>query len=132
MFWHKQVFLTFVLAFLTLTPVAVGATNWLDKASEGGLNTIGQDAFGQSGAPQKNLQAIIATIIKIFLGLLGIIFVVLLIIAGFKYMTAGGDEEKVKEAVAQIRNAVIGLLIVISAYAITYFITVRVIPKISG
>ncbi len=65
---------------------------------------------------------VVGTIIKAFLGLLGLIFVILMIIAGFNWMTAGGDEDKINKAKDTIRAAVIGLIIVVAAYAITYFV----------
>jgi cytochrome bd-type quinol oxidase subunit 2 len=112
----------FLLIFLSIFPLQIEASNWLDRANEGGLNSIGTTAYNETSSPEP-LQMIVARIIKIFLGLLGIIFVILILVAGFKYMTAGGNEEKVKQSVAQIRNAIIGLFIIIAAYSITIFIT---------
>ena len=112
----------FLLVFLSILPLHTEASNWLDRANEGGLNAIGENAYSQTGSPEP-LQIVVARILKIFLSLLGIIFVILILVAGFKYMTAGGNDEKVKQSVAQIRNAIIGLFIVIAAYSITVFIT---------
>ena len=64
----------------------------------------------------------IASIIKVFLGFLGIIFIILVIWAGYNWMTAGGNEEKVTKARTTIFRAVIGLIIIVSAYAITHFV----------
>jgi cytochrome bd-type quinol oxidase subunit 2 len=64
----------------------------------------------------------VAVIVKTFLGLLGVIFVILIIIAGYNWMTAAGDEEKIKKATSTIRSAIIGLIIIVAAYAITYFV----------
>jgi len=64
----------------------------------------------------------IATIIQVVLGLLGTIFVILMIYAGILWMTAGGKDEQVKKAQNIIQRAAIGLLIIVLAYAITYFI----------
>jgi cytochrome bd-type quinol oxidase subunit 2 len=120
------------LFFLTLMPVAgQTASNWLDRANDGGLNTIATDAYNTTGTP-RSIGSIIASILKVVLGFLGIVFVVLIIVAGFRYMTAGGNEDQVHEAVKQIRNAAIGLVIVVCALAITVFITNQVIPKING
>ncbi len=82
------------------------------------------DAFRQSAGFQEGLTigGVIATVIKAVLGFLGIIFVIIIIINGFKWMTAGGNEEKVKDAKDSIKNAIIGLIIVVAAYAITYFV----------
>jgi amino acid transporter len=68
------------------------------------------------------LGEIVAIIIKGFLSLLGVIFMILILIGGFNWMTASGDEEKVRKAKDTLRRAIIGLLIVVSAYAITYFV----------
>ena len=64
----------------------------------------------------------IATIIQVVLGLLGTIFVILMIYAGILWMTAGGNDTQVKKAQNSIQRAAIGLFIVVLAYAITYFI----------
>jgi hypothetical protein len=79
-------------------------------------------AFGQTGIPA-DPRAIIANIIVVVLGLLGTIFMVLLIVAGFKYMTSMGNEEQTSSAKDQIVSAVIGLAIILAAYALTSFIT---------
>ncbi len=68
------------------------------------------------------LSILIANIIKIALGFLALIFVVLMVVAGFQWMTAAGNEEQAKKAMGIIKTAVIGLVIVLAAYAITYFI----------
>lgn len=82
------------------------------------------DQLGQAAGydPNTSLARVVSIAIRGFLGLLGVIFIIIIIIAGFNWMTAGGDEEKIKKAVAHIRNAVIGLIIIVSAYAITYFV----------
>ena len=79
------------------------------------------EAFGDDYT-QIDVRYFMSNIIKAFLGLLGIIFLVLLVIAGYKYMMAQGNEDQVTEAKKQITQAIIGLVIVMSAYAITVFI----------
>jgi amino acid transporter len=64
----------------------------------------------------------VATIIKAFLGLLGVIFIIMMLLAGFNWMTAAGEEEKVNKAKSTIQRAIIGLIIIVAAYAITYFV----------
>ena len=66
-----------------------------------------------------------ATVIRAFLGLLGVIFLVLLVYAGYRWMNAQGEEEEVTKAKKIIAQAVIGLIIVLSAYAISYFVTFK-------
>lgn len=65
---------------------------------------------------------VIANIVKIVLGFLATIFLVLTVLSGFQWMTAGGNEDQIKSAQGRLKNAIIGLVIVLMAYAITYFI----------
>lgn len=62
------------------------------------------------------------TIINTFLSLLGIIALVLIIYAGFRWMTAGGKEEQITEAKGMLKAAVIGIAIVLLSYTIAQFI----------
>lgn len=71
----------------------------------------------------KNMLSIgLAEVLKAWFGLLGIIFLVLVLIAGYNWMTAGGETGKVDTAKKLLTNAAIGFLITVSAYAITYFV----------
>jgi len=85
------------------------------------LNTAG-GSWGGEPTNKNSLSGIVATVVKAFLGLLGIIFLVLIIYAGYEWMTAAGDEEKVTKAKDTLTRAIIGLIIIILAYAITYFV----------
>lgn len=85
------------------------------------------DAFGleygeETGLGNQDIRVTIANIIRLALGLLGIIALVLVIYGGVRYMTAGGDDQKVTEARKILVNAAIGLAIIMSAYAIVTFI----------
>lgn len=66
-----------------------------------------------------DLATIFTTIILVVLGFLGIIFLFLTLQSGFKWMTSQGNEKTVEEAKGSLKNAVIGLFIVLAAYAIT-------------
>ncbi len=73
-----------------------------------GLPSIGGAANAQSG--------IMALIQNILLPLAGIIAVLFVIIGGFQYMLAGANEDLAKKGRATLRNALIGLVIIILAY----------------
>ena len=68
-----------------------------------------------------------ARIINVALGFLGIIAVVIVLLGGFKYMVAGGNEEKTAEAKKLIVSGIIGLAIILSAWAITSFVISRLV-----
>jgi hypothetical protein len=53
---------------------------------------------------------------------LGIIAVAIILFAGFKWMTAGGSDDKIGEARKLMTSGVIGLIIILSAWGIAYFI----------
>jgi hypothetical protein len=94
-----------------------------------GPPALAQDGFGldraaNAGGIAKNadLAKSIGNIIRIALGLVGTIFLVLMVYAGFQWMTARGDSKKVEDARNLITGAVVGVIIVASAYAITSFV----------
>lgn len=75
----------------------------------------------------ESISDVTSMVINAFLGLLATIFLVLMIKAGYDWMTAQGEEEKVRQAQHTIQRAIIGLLIVAMAYSITYFV-MNVLP----
>lgn len=93
--------------------------------------TIGSDIGAQlqatAGAQGANLgtpvdpRVTAVFIIRVLLGLTSIVLIGLNVYAGFLWMTAGGNEEQVTSAKNTIRNATIGLIIVLAAYSITRF-----------
>ncbi len=87
----------------------------------GQMNRTGVKAWGVAPG-STGLSVIIQYVVSAFLGLLGIIFLILIIYAGYNWMTAQGDEEKVTLAKNTLTRAIIGLTIIILAYAITYFV----------
>lgn len=98
-----------------------GILDWtasVAHAQQEGLNTVGEAA----GLSQADLLTIIGNIINVFLGLLGVVFLILTIYAGFLWMTSAGNEELVGKAKNILKSAIIGLIICLAAYAITTFI----------
>jgi len=78
-----------------------------------------------------DLGDIIISIINVILGLLGLMFVIMIIAGGFKYMTAGGNAENTKKATDIIRNAVIGIAIVLLSGAIMNFVFANIIRAVT-
>ena len=93
--------------------------------SQTGLNDIGA-VYGNT-TPQ-DVRTLVGKIINIALEFLGVIFLALIVFAGFQYMTSGGNEEQTKKAVALLKNAVIGLVIILAAWLITRF-TIIILNK---
>lgn len=124
----------FLAVVLALTPIQTKAAGWWEAVSQGGLNDVGQ-AYGQTGpAPSADydIRIIIARLIRVVLELLGLIALVIIIVAGFRWMLANGDEEKVEEAKRQLTNGVIGLIIILAAFAVATFVINQLEFAITG
>lgn len=95
------------------------------------LRGAGAPAFGEEAAQYAGgatgLAERIGKIINIFLAVLGGIFLILLIYGGYTWMIARGDVEKVKKAKEVLIDAVIGLIIIFAAYAISAFVVQQII-----
>ncbi len=72
---------------------------------------------------QKDMDTLLPGIIKSILSVVGIIFLILLIWGGVVWMTAAGNQERIGKAKKVIIGALIGIVIIILAYAITMYIT---------
>lgn len=109
--------------FLLLISFNVCSAQLLDPNLSGSMED-NENAFRQASGFERGvgLENIVSTVIETFLGLLGIIFVVLMVLGGYTWMTAGGDESKIESAKKRITRAIIGLIIVVGAYSITYFV----------
>ncbi|MDP2709311.1 MAG: Ig-like domain-containing protein [bacterium] len=90
-----------------------------------GLDTGLDYAAGTGLSNSQDVRVIIANIIRIVLGFLGIIAVSLIIYAGWLWMTSEGNEEKVTQAKKILINAVIGLIIILSSFAIASFVLTK-------
>lgn len=74
---------------------------------------------------ETDIAVIIGRIIRIILSFLGLILVILIIYAGFLWMTSGGNEEKIMKAKKIIGTAIVGLGIVLLSYAIANFVLAK-------
>jgi len=120
--------------FMVLTLIIIGwcAIPMVASASTT-PNVMGQLQAGSQaagyGTEASDPRIVVARIIKIFLSILGTIFFVLMIYAGFLWMTAGGEDDQVNKSKQIIKYAVIGLIIILSAYSITNFVSEQIIRE---
>ena len=61
-------------------------------------------------------------IVRYLMTFLGIIAVSVILLGGFKWLTAGGNEDKVAEAKKLIVAGIIGLIIILAAFVIVQFV----------
>lgn len=87
-------------------------------------DVFGINDFATSGVNlgTKDLKDTIAGIINILLGFLGILTTLIILYGGFIWMTSQGNADKISQAKRIIINGVIGLLIVLSSYAIARYV----------
>jgi hypothetical protein len=85
-------------------------------ARKSGFN-LAMDPGGTFGLP-----SIIGSIIYSALVLLGVVFLIVAIVAGYRWMMAGGNEETVARARKTLIRAAVGVLIIMLSYAITYYV----------
>lgn len=109
------------MAFPAITFAATGAGSL--TANDLGINAIQDTVALGSG----DIRQTAARIINVALGFLGIIAVIIVLIGGFKYMISGGEDQKVTEAKQLIISGIIGLAIILSAWAITSFVISRLL-----
>lgn len=111
----KHFIVSAALVALPFAPIALPSVH---AALTTNLDTVNTTA----GLGENDLTLTIGSLISTLLAFLGVIFLILIIYAGLLWMTAAGNEDKVKKAQSILLSSVIGLIILLSAYAISYFV----------
>lgn len=113
----KIVFVTFISVFTAVALLGLQTSvhaedgyGLSETASEAGINTSG------------NLPTLIGGVIGTALSLIGIVFFIILVYAGFMWMTSRGNPEINKKSLNTISSAIIGLIVVLASYAITQLV----------
>jgi hypothetical protein len=81
-----------------------------------------EDIGSSVGLGTADLKTTVINVISWVLGILALVAVVMIILGGFQWLTAAGSEEKIEKAKKVISAAVIGLIIVLLAWAIVIFV----------
>lgn len=93
-----------------------------DFQKQSGLDASGQKAGFETGANATPLNSVISTVLYTGLSLVGIAFFAYLLYGAYTWMTSRGNDQKIKEATNTLINAIIGLIVTLGAYVITYFV----------
>jgi hypothetical protein len=96
------------------------ATNSVKNSATSKLKTFGKAAYGTETS--RSLSETVALIINSVLGLFGILLLLYLILGAYQWMMAGGDQNKVTKAKDTIKNAIIGLIIIVVSFAVANFV----------
>lgn len=124
----SKIFTLSLLLFFCIVPMthALDLSDAFDIAGSGNndpLDAMASQAGYDTGTT--DILPVISAVIQSFLGLLGVVFLALLIYGGFMWMSARGNEQLVEKAKDTIFAAIIGLIIVLAAYSISYFVIAR-------
>jgi len=109
----KKICVFLAIFSLVVVPLAASAATTIEP----GLATIAP----YLGLGTRDVRVTVANIINVAMGLLGIVAVLIILLGGFKWMTAMGNEDNIKKAKQLIVAGIIGLIIILSAYAIATF-----------
>lgn len=119
--WIKLLYFSAIILAFFVFAGSVLAGSSLDGAITN-LGKTASEGYGGQGQYATDLPRMIGQVVGALLAFLGIIFLGLMIYGGFIWMTARGNDQNVAKAKDLITAAVIGLIIVLAAYAITAYI----------
>jgi len=107
-----------IVPVLLLSVVMIFGTYAQAHATDFSIENIG----GSVGLGTADLKQTVINIIQWVLGILALVAAVMIIYGGFIWLTAGGNEESVEKAKKIISAAVVGLIVVLLAWAIVIFV----------
>ncbi len=121
------------LAIALFSALLIGGALWFfaGDALAQNLNT-GLEFATETGLSNQDPRIAIARIVRIILGFLGIIAIGIMIYAGFVWMTAQGEEEKINKAKKIMLSGGIGLVIILASFGIASFIMSRLSGATGG
>jgi len=119
---------------LLLFAMLISPLTGFGQSAENVDDVIGdlKDTAEQSGIIVDNKQPptlyqTIGKFINLFLAFLGVVFLIIIIYAGFVWMMAKGNQEEVNRAIDWMKNAFIGIIIVLAAYLLTNYVVFRIL-----
>jgi hypothetical protein len=120
----------YILSFLFVISLGILQFNMLpiikpvsaDSSLFNSQTLLQESTAANYGNSPKDVKIIALRILKTILTFIAILMVALLIFAGFKYMTSGGNEAAMKEAMGQIKALVIGLLVILASWGVTTYV----------
>ncbi len=102
--------------------IMAGAVFLLPETVWAGALDLGMEYGNSTLLPSTDPRIIIARIIQVVLGFLGVLALALVVYGGFLWMTSQGNPEKIDQAKKVLKNAAIGLLIILTSFGITTFV----------
>ncbi len=124
-------YLASILLALTLIafaqPVsATSAAQRIRDALYGTAEEAGYETFSENAGD--TIPEVVGNIINLVMSALGTIAVLLILYAGYLWMTAGGNDDQISKSKSILKQVTVGLIVLALGYAIVSF----VVTQISG
>ncbi|MBU0546286.1 hypothetical protein KKA13_03470 [Patescibacteria group bacterium] len=120
----KKIFQKLIISFIIISAFSISPANFV-FADSFGLDAT-QKATGEAIPAtiqgSKTVVELVGAIVSTLLGFIGIVFFIIILYAGFRWMFAMGNTEATTKAKDMLEASVIGLIIVVSAYAVAKFV----------
>ncbi len=117
--------ISFLSIFSILSSFFLTTSVFAEGKLEDASGMLRQTAINGAGYADQDIGSITGNIINVALSLVGIIFLALMVYAGYLWMTAQGEESEIEKSKKIITSSIIGLILTLSAYAITKLVTSR-------
>lgn len=119
--------------WIAATVVVLAASGFALAAAPAALALETGLGFGTAtGLSTQDIRITVAKIIRAFIGILGLVALVIVLYGGFLWMTSGGDEEKIAKGKKVLGNGVIGLVIILLSVGIVQFVISRLTSALYG
>jgi len=119
---YKKIIISLLFFMFFIGFHSVLAQGNYNFASSSGLDTTANNAGYTESLKKLDPSQVAIKTVNTILTFLGVIFMGLMIYGGITWMTAEGNEQKVEKAKQIIVTGIVGLIIVLAAYAASYFI----------
>ena len=112
--------LIIILASILITQVALADIG--DQVKEGLETSATQGSLIQDKILEPKLSSMVGAFINNLFGFFGLILVTVILIGGYKWMAAGGNEESIAGAKKIILNGIFGMMTIFISYALVWLI----------
>lgn len=110
-----------ILAVSVSLPATALAQGFVQKIRGGVEQTASPAGLNQT----TSLENMIGNTIKVAISFVGVLLLAYVLYAGYIWLTSNGDSKKTEQAIKILRTAIVGMIIILAAYAITDFVLAR-------
>jgi len=121
-----------IFKYLAIFLIVLGIASFRFVLAQYGVDEVGGELDDRLGETNTDPRSLATRIINISLGFLGIIALLIILYAGFLWMTSGGNEEKIAKAKKTLIAGVIGLVIILSSWGLASWLIKTISNTTSG